>query len=130
MIRYRYNMSVDPEPLRVNRVQVIRDYDEDEQHHHYLGDVWTRDNCKKQVGGFVYGPPNRLRIGRSHRSLPKQQWRRERNWPRALCRPDDHIHWYNGDHHRAWGNFRGHTGEVIDLDAFRRLRSMYRKRRR
>lgn len=127
MIRYRYNMSVDPEPTNVRRVQTIHDSDE---YGRYMGDIWTRDNCHKNVGGFVYGPPNRLRIGRSHRSLPKRQWRRERDFPRQLCRPDDHIHWYNGDRHRAWGNFRGHTGEVIDVDAFSRMRTMYRRRHR
>ena len=121
MIKYRYNMSIDPEPVNVNRVQV------------HVWDTWVRTSCKLKSGGFVYGRPKHLRVGRSHRSVPKKQWRRERDFPRTLCRTFDgkwdHIHWSNGDRHRAWGNFRGHTGEVIDLDAFRRMRTMYRRRK-
>lgn len=139
MIKYRYH-TTDPEPLHVQRIQLKRapwNYEAQDGNIYtvgapggYLGDIWIRHNCHMKSGGFVYGRPNHLRIGRSHRSVPKRQWRRERDFPRQLCDGDGHSHWYNGDRHRAWGKFRGHIGEVIDLDAFRRLRSMYRKRQR
>jgi hypothetical protein len=144
MIKYRYNMSVDPEPPGMRRVQVHSDpwsYETKDGEtvifggpNGYLGDIWTRTSCKLKSGGFVYGRPNHLRVGRSHRSVSKRQWRRERDFNRTLCRRFDaewdHIHWYNGDRHRPWGNFRGHTGTVIDLDSFSRMRTMYRRRKK
>lgn len=139
MIKYRYQ-TTDPEPPKVQRIQVKWDpwtYETVDgtivtfgAPNGYLGDIWIRHSCRLKSGGFVYGRPNHLRIGRSHRSVPKRQWRREREFPRQLCDGGDHAHWYNGDRHRAWGRFRGHTGAVIDLDAFKRLRSMYRRRHR
>jgi hypothetical protein len=131
MIKYRYNMSIDPEPMHTQRVQVWVAARENEWNEHaYLGDIWFRVNCNMRVSGVVYGRWPKIRIGRSHRSVPKSQWRWERSIHRALCGETDHSHWYNGDRYRPWGNFRGHTTTVIDLDAFKRMRSMYRAKKK
>lgn len=137
MIKYRYNLNLDPEPVSVDRVQVVSDREPDNEFPYlipkYFGDVWWRVNCHQKVGGFVRGRIRHPRIGRSHRSVSKKQWRRERDWPRTLCRAgreSHHGHWFNGDRYRSWGNFRGYIGMVIDIDAFSRMRTMYRRRRK
>lgn len=140
MIRYRYNMSTDPEPRDVTRVRTKHEgytYEGVDGDIHtvnpYLGDVWMKRSCRTRTGNAVYVNWPRRDHGRAHRSVSKKVWRWERKMIRSqICDnvTDGHYHWYNGDRWRAWGSFRGHTGEVIDLDAFKRLRSMYRRRHR
>jgi hypothetical protein len=131
MIKYRYNMSTDPEPAGVNRVQVyVGPRESGWNKYGYLGDTWHRGPCTTRVGHQVYVNWPRPDHGRAHRSVTKTQWRRTRKIIRRSICDQNHYHWFNGDRWRAWGDFRGHAGAVIDLDAFKRLRTMYRRRNR
>jgi hypothetical protein len=126
-VKYHYTLATDPEPTHVRRVQTVH---RDPELGYYRGDVWTKTPCERRVGNVVYVNWPRPDHGRAHRSLPKKGWRADRKILRHAVCDGDHWHWFNGDRYRAWGNFRGFTGEVIDLDAFSRTRTMYRRRRR
>ena len=127
MIKYWHDMSHDPEPPIGARVSTIGAW--------Y---VWQRVPCQRSRrtanrDSWPRGPR------RHTRRLRRAMYGRYRGGTpgamvaRGHCRDGDHTwaghwHWTNGDRWRPWGNFRGYSGRVMDMDAFRRMRRAYRAR--
>lgn len=112
MIKYRYDLEHDPEPgPHVRRLMAWHPC------YKSLMDRWDRMPCRRKTGIVVYS----LHSGRSYRMSARQCFTRWHGEHR-----EEHWHWNDGDKSRPWGVLRGST-VAVDLDAFRRLRSSYRR---
>lgn len=143
-VQYRFDMTVDPEPRGVTRVAPARDNGEP------LGLRWARSDW---LMGYVW---HRLPCRRNHDVPPMRrgeaaEWvaqgarhgerrfkrgakfKRRIAWTRRCLVSvfGTHLHWDTKpqDKCRSWGSFRG-TTKVINVDAFSRMRSQYRAKKR
>jgi len=151
-IKYRYHIT-DPEPPpSITRIGTNewRHYSQSRggRKHWDWGDRWERVPCAGMGHGTVMTNGDKRK---EERESVRWGWgalsrRRRRSYHRGhrvgkLCHPvplgsesdypnwDGHYHWWNGDKMRHWGSLRG--AELrFDLDAYRRMHTMYTRRRK